>query len=424
LFHHPGSTATLLWHGRCSIGSVGGIMKVLIVDDEINLVRNILGYLGSFSGEFELQAAHTGEDALKIVAHQKPDLLLTDVRLPGMDGIELLRRALETAPSLQVIVMTAFSSPEIRRQALGEGAIRFIEKPLDLDELLQVLRETAETGSGWSGLVGGLDIFDIAQLQALTGRSNAIRVASGSSQGVLVFQNGNIVHVSTGNKTGEEAFFQMAGWRGGKFDELPSKQKGAYSANVQMSTTHLIMEAARLRDEARKTQVENHPQADAGEPSGAEEEPLAREAKRKSKKTLNPSPKEVRDMALKDHLQELTAVEGFKAAAAFSSSGEMLEHLNASKIDIKAVGILANNALLNSQKATDAMGVGRGNMVQIRAPQATVVMRCLNEATDFAQTASGKAHVHMVVVLEPEGNVGMAQFMIDKVILKLAEELR
>jgi hypothetical protein len=86
--------------------------------------------------------------------------------------------------------------------------------------------------------------------------------------------------------------------------------------------------------------------------------------------------------------------------------------------------MFANNALLNAQKATDQMGVGRGNLMQIRAPKAIVLMRCLNEATDFAATKEGKAHVHAVVVMEPEGNVGMATMILDKAIAKVADELR
>lgn len=129
-------------------------------------------------------------------------------------------------------------------------------------------------------------------------------------------------------------------------------------------------------------------------------------------------------MAVKDSLTELQAAEGFMGAAVFTSAGELIEMVANSKLDVKAIGMFANNALLNAQKATDAMGVGRGNLVQIRAPQATVIMRCLNEATDFASTSGGKAHFHTVVLLSPEGNVGMASMLLDKAVGQIAEEVR
>ena len=129
-------------------------------------------------------------------------------------------------------------------------------------------------------------------------------------------------------------------------------------------------------------------------------------------------------MAVKDHLNDFQTIEGFRGAAVFTAQGEMIEGLAQGKVDIKTIGMFANNALLNAQKATDQMGVGRGNLMQIRAPQAVVLMRCLNEATDFAATKEGKAHFHVVVVMDPEGNTGMASMMLDKAVGHIAEELR
>ena len=127
---------------------------------------------------------------------------------------------------------------------------------------------------------------------------------------------------------------------------------------------------------------------------------------------------------VKEHLEVFQGIEGFKGAAIFTAQGEMLESVTSGKVDIKTVGMFANNALLNAQKATDQMGVGRGNMVQIRAPQAVVLMRCLNEATDFAASKDGKAHIHAVVVMDPEGNTGMATMLLDKAVSAVAEEVR
>lgn len=403
-------------------------MKVLIVDDETNLVRHLVSFLGSFPEEFSLHHASTGEEGFELLQSARPDILVTDVRLPGIDGIELLRQSLVAQPTLKVIVMTAFSSPELRKMALREGAVRFIEKPLDLNELRTSLHELHESSQGWSGLVGGLDIFDIAQIHALTGKSKALRVSSGDQEGILVFAKGTIVHASTGTNSGDEGFFEMARWQGGTFDTLPLKDRAKYSNNITLSTTHLIMEAARLRDESGIVAETNEPEET--KPGGiievnlSETNPESIPGETTAVEQTLDTVTEVTIMAMKELLQELAQAEGFKAAAVFMPTGEMLEGISASNIDMKIVGSLANNALLNAQKATDAMGVGRGNMVQIRAPQAIVIMRCLNEATDFAMTASGKAHVHMVVVMDPEGNVGMASIYLDKVIRKVADEVR
>jgi predicted regulator of Ras-like GTPase activity (Roadblock/LC7/MglB family) len=129
-------------------------------------------------------------------------------------------------------------------------------------------------------------------------------------------------------------------------------------------------------------------------------------------------------MSIKDHLAELEKIEGFMAAAVFTAQGQMLEGITKGDIDIEAVGMYANNALLNTQKATDQMGVGRGNMVKIRAPQAEILMRCHNEATDFSATKADKAHFHTVVLMDPEGNTGMAAMILDQIQTRIADEVR
>lgn len=395
--------------------------RLLIVDDEVELTRNIASYLASFPGEFEATTVSSAEAAEAALAVEPVDLLLTDVRLPGLDGIELVRRALAQQPGLRVVVMTAFGSADMRSVALQAGAIRFVDKPLDLEELRHLLHEIHSGAAGWSGLVGGLEIFDLAQLLALSGKSKAIRATWGKERGVLVFEHGQVVHASTTSLEGEQAFFDMAGWEGGNFEEISPAKARKYPPNITRSTTNLMLEAVRHRDEARagrgvedvfvseSTLGEENQEASAVHGAGAV--PHGRKGKE-------------RNMAIKEHLAQLQGVEGFMGAAVFASNGEMLEGLVTGSLDVKTVGMFANNALLNAQKATDQMGVGRGNLVQIRAPQATVIMRCLNEATDFAATSTGKAHFHTVVIMSPEGNVGMASMMLDKVVGKIADEVR
>ncbi len=398
------------------------MLRLLLVDDEAQLARNIAEYLRSFPDEFDVVTALSGEEGVEIVSQREIDVLLTDVRLPGIDGIELVRRTLALRPGTKVIVMTAFGSAEVRQAALREGALRFLEKPVDLEELKNLLGAIVRE-EGFSGQVGGIDIFDLAQLLALARRTHVVRVRCGRESGVLTFKDGSLAHASSGDLAGEEAFYLMARWLGGVFEEIPTREAKKYRANVSVSTTHLLIEAARLRDEAEqlaRPDAERTPTDAAGivlddiegaSPATPTDAPRGKE-------------REGSHMAIRDHLNELQGATGFVAAAVFSPQGEMLDGFATTGMDVKSVGLFANNALLNAQKATDQMGVGRGNFMQIRAPQAIVLMRCLNEATDFAASATGKAHFHTVVIMSPEGNVGMAGMLLDKIVGKIAEEVR
>ncbi len=396
------------------------MIRILIIDDEVPLLRNLTNYLNSFEDEFEVASATTGEQGLELLEQREFDVLLADVRLPGVDGIELLPLALKVRPHLRVIVMTAFGSADVRSMALRHGALRFLEKPLDLHKLRDLLLSMSESDDGWSGLMGGLNIFDLTQLMVMTHRSRGLRVHLDQEEGVLIFREGSLVHASYGEHSGPEAFYDMARWRGGRFVEISESEADAFPVNIELPTTHLMMEAARLDDEEKRAQeaVETRLSAARREKDHGVRQPPDEAA---DGPTIG---KEGSLMAIRDLLEKFTPVQGFKAAGVFAPGGEMIESLTVGQIDIKTIGLYANNALLNAQKATDEMGMGRGSQINIQAPKAIVIMRCLNEATDFAATKAGKAHFHTVVLMEPEGNTAMANMILDTVVAGIADEMR
>ena len=112
------------------------------------------------------------------------------------------------------------------------------------------------------------------------------------------------------------------------------------------------------------------------------------------------------------------------AAGAFSPNGELVTELNVASVNIAVLGALANDVLLKAQKATEIMGVGRGQLVHVEAPKAHIFARCLNESTDYAVTSSGRAHVHLVIVVDREGNVAMAKMRLENIIMEIAEHFR
>jgi len=128
---------------------------------------------------------------------------------------------------------------------------------------------------------------------------------------------------------------------------------------------------------------------------------------------------------MQEKLETLKKINGFLAAGLFSPDGELIAEVNVSQtMKLAEVGALANDVLLKSQEETDIMGVGRGSFIHIVAPKANILMRCLNENTDFRSNEVGRAHVHMMVVLEAEGNIALAKMQLEKVLLDLAADVR
>ncbi len=118
---------------------------VLVVDDERTLARAIKAFLEA-SG-YDATVADDAEAALPLVSSLRPDVVFTDVRLPGMDGIELLRKIREFDPGIPVVVMTAHGSIQGAVEAVKLGAFDYLKKPLDLEELKLLADRARETGA-------------------------------------------------------------------------------------------------------------------------------------------------------------------------------------------------------------------------------------------------------------------------------------
>jgi two-component system response regulator HydG len=115
---------------------------VVVADDEASARSGLATLLGQDG--FDVVLAEDGAAALARVQETAPDLLLTDLRMPGMDGLELLRRARELDPGLIVILMTAHADVETAVQAMKDGAEHYLTKPLQIDELVLVMQRALE----------------------------------------------------------------------------------------------------------------------------------------------------------------------------------------------------------------------------------------------------------------------------------------
>jgi len=148
--------------------------RILVVDDE-KLIRWSVGERLQRGG-YEVLSAESGEEALEVLAAQAPDLILLDVRLPGIDGLETLQRALTQAPELAVLMMSAHSTVDIAVEAMKRGAIDFLVKPFPfqaLDAAVERALAAARTRRQIQALTqerrGGAEA-----LAALVGRSPAV----------------------------------------------------------------------------------------------------------------------------------------------------------------------------------------------------------------------------------------------------------
>ncbi len=394
---------------------------VLIVDDEEQLLLTMQAGFESYKEQFQVLTARNGNEATGLLAATRINLVVTDLKMPEMDGIELLSYLKNNFPEIPAIVMTAFGTPEIENNLLHTSMIRMLEKPVDFDELTQLILSLLEhdlTG----GTLTGISMPSFLQLIEMEQNTCLMEVKSTEGeQGLLYFNKGVLFDAVFDKENGEEAVYSMLILDDVKisFRNLPSKK---LKKKIETPLMKLLMEGIRRKDElaqAREKEKSESQESEIAEPvesSGAHQQ--AGDDESTSAKGDN-------NMAnIAEILEKFKVVDGFQAVGAFSANGEMVAECSVNGSNLAELGALANDVLLKAQKTTEIMNVGRGQLVHVEAPKAHVICRCLNEATDFAANSAGRAHVHMVLILNKDGNVAMGKMKVSSVIQEVAEFFR
>lgn len=117
-------------------------LRLLLVDDEKEFVETLANRLRI--RDLEASIALNGEEALSAVEQEEPDVIVLDVKMPGIDGIEVLRRVREAYPNVEVIILTGHGSEKDEETARSLGAFDYMRKPADLDTLVPRIHHAFE----------------------------------------------------------------------------------------------------------------------------------------------------------------------------------------------------------------------------------------------------------------------------------------
>ncbi|MBI4720748.1 MAG: response regulator [Chitinivibrionia bacterium] len=113
-------------------------MRILVVDDEIEFVTTLVERLELRS--IEAEGVTRGSEALQRIAEKPFDIVLLDVKMPGIGGMEVIRKIKQEHPEMHVILLTGHGSAEAVEEARLAGAFEFLMKPVNIDELLRIFR--------------------------------------------------------------------------------------------------------------------------------------------------------------------------------------------------------------------------------------------------------------------------------------------
>lgn len=221
--------------------------RVLIVDDEDGIVLALHRFLYQDNHRYDVLLAKNAEIGRQILRETPIDVLVSDVHLPGMSGMDLVCWAAVETPDTRAIVMTAFDVATIRDKAHAVGCLKLLRKPFDLHELRAAITQAMERPDSLLGSLSELSAVDVIQMLCLGRKTTALRIARGQSSGVILIQNGDIVHAVWNNIVGEEAVHEMIAVEDGVFNMAPFPPD--FERTITGDYQHILMEGVRKLDE-------------------------------------------------------------------------------------------------------------------------------------------------------------------------------
>jgi CheY-like chemotaxis protein len=225
------------------------IKNVLLVDDDYEMLLALKEGFGKYQDSFAVLLASDGLEAVEQLKKHVVSLVVTDLKMPGMDGFQLLTHIMEQYPDIPVIIITGYSTPEMELHARQGGAVGYVAKPFLIENLARQIMTTLRKESE-GGTLHNVSSGMFLQLVGMEQKTCTIRLEEKSTRrmGILFFQDGELFDARVNDLQGEMAAYEIFSW-----DQVNlSIQNGcALKENkIQSELSSLILEAMRRKDES------------------------------------------------------------------------------------------------------------------------------------------------------------------------------
>lgn len=217
---------------------------VLLVEDEPATLRFYLAGLRGLQ-EFRLLSAENGAEALTVLQANPVDVVVTDLKMPVLDGYGLLAILGARYPSLPVIVLTAVAEPGMLSRAAELGALRVLAKPIKLSLLMEEIRLAAARTP--HGIVQGLGLSGLLQLLNWEAKTATLTVYSPEGVGYLYVDAGQLVHAACAREEGIEAAYRILGREADRVEFVSTCR---VEPTIDLPVPELLMNVALLRDQS------------------------------------------------------------------------------------------------------------------------------------------------------------------------------
>jgi CheY-like chemotaxis protein len=217
--------------------------RILVVEGDEYLNQGIVNSL--LKDGYSVQGVLTGAEAIRILWADEQQLVIGDMQLPDADGFDLLQWIRTYCPQTRMIMLAVANVPGARTRALENGAVGYLEKPVDL-RLLKVEVRRLLQQTGFTASLASFDLLDVIQIVNMSRKSISMVVHTGlEEQGMLGFQSGEMIWAEYGTLRGEEAFFALAAHKNGMVTQQAWDDR--VTPNVKQPLSRLIMQALQYR---------------------------------------------------------------------------------------------------------------------------------------------------------------------------------
>lgn len=221
--------------------------SILIADGDPEYIQYLSGTLKA--NGFRARGTSSGVNALKLYRDESPDLVVADLNLMEISGLELLEQLRAFDPNAKVILTTMAANKELIARAFRMGVLDILEKPLDFEFLTNKIQELVSRED--RALEGNLKMMSLASIVQINceERNQAQLILNYQGQtGAIYFKNGEMIHAEVGERTGEEAVYELLEWENGSFQLKMGAEPSLRTIDTPWSG--VILEGMRRIDES------------------------------------------------------------------------------------------------------------------------------------------------------------------------------
>ena len=221
---------------------------ILIVDDDKKVVQLLKESILKVGNGYQVETAYDGSEALNIIEKRQVDLVLLDINMPVLSGVEVLTELHNKKLWLPIIILTAYGEKEVEEKFQEFGIVDFQNKPLDLKKLIGRIEEILKNREHKDS-ISGMSLTTILQVLEMEKRTGVLTIIMDDQDGRIFFKEGRVVDIEAGKLSVEDALGKFIGDTSQDKEINIEYLNHRRSEKINKSLTEILLEASRLHDE-------------------------------------------------------------------------------------------------------------------------------------------------------------------------------